>query len=146
MAIENEQLLKNVKLQEVNSLVQTPRSDDPASGNRFRICLQNFETLEKSIQYKSLRKFVILERVSIGMRNKTIAYVDDGFGDRTPACREYAHTRADSDSGNYAAIQRRSIIGPVIQVHITQFLGTLGVEVQVPFTTTPNRTSRVVIC
>ena len=29
----NEQLLKNVKPEVVNSLVQTPRSDDPASGN-----------------------------------------------------------------------------------------------------------------
>ena len=37
---ENEQLLKNVKPQEVNSLVQTPRSDDPVSGNRLRECLQ----------------------------------------------------------------------------------------------------------
>ena len=32
VAKENEQLRKNVKLEEVNSMVQTPRSDDPASG------------------------------------------------------------------------------------------------------------------
>ena len=51
VAKENEQLLKNVKPQEVNSLVQTPGSDAPASGNRLRECLQNFETLEKEIQY-----------------------------------------------------------------------------------------------
>ena len=43
---ENVQLLKNVKPQEVNSLVQIPRSDDSASGNRLREWLQNFETLE----------------------------------------------------------------------------------------------------
>ena len=47
VAKENEQLLKNVKPQEVNSLVQSPRSDDPASGHRLREWLQNFETLEK---------------------------------------------------------------------------------------------------
>ena len=45
-AKENEQLLKNVKPQKVNSLVQTPRSDNRASGNRLRECLQRFETLE----------------------------------------------------------------------------------------------------
>ena len=50
VAKENEQLRKNVKLEEVNSLVQTPRSDNRVSGNRLRECLQNFETLEKEIQ------------------------------------------------------------------------------------------------
>ena len=54
MTKENQQLLKNVKPQEVNSLVQTPRSDDPVSGNRLQECLQNFETLEKE---SNLQKF-----------------------------------------------------------------------------------------
>ena len=54
VAKENEQLLKNVQPQEVNSLLQTPRSDDPASGNTLRECLGNFETLEKSIQFTKL--------------------------------------------------------------------------------------------
>ena len=35
VAKENEQLLKNVKPQKVNSLVQTPRSDNPASGKQI---------------------------------------------------------------------------------------------------------------
>ena len=57
----SEQLLKNVKTEEVNSLVQTPRSDDPAAEDRLRECLQNFETREKQIQFsKSLRGCVIL--------------------------------------------------------------------------------------
>ena len=54
VAKENEQRLKNVKPQEANSLVQTPRSDDPASGNRLRECLQNLGTLEKSIQFSEV--------------------------------------------------------------------------------------------
>ena len=29
------------------------------------------------------------------------------------------------------------MIGPVLQVHITQFLGTHGSEIQIPSTTTP---------
>ena len=49
VAKENEHLLTNVKPQEVNSLVQTPRSDNEASGNRLRECLQRFGTLEKDI-------------------------------------------------------------------------------------------------
>ena len=48
---ENEQILKEVKPQEEKILVQTPRSDDPVAGNRLRERLQNFETLEKSIQF-----------------------------------------------------------------------------------------------
>ena len=83
----NGQLLKNVKPQEVNSLVQTPRSDDPASGNRLRECLQNFETLEKYIQCTTVCEDASLwKRVSVGMCYKTIVDVNDGFGDRTPAC------------------------------------------------------------
>ena len=35
------------------------------------------------------------------------------------------------------------MIGPVIQVHIFQFLGTHGIEVQIPSTTNPKRTSWV---
>ena len=63
----------------------------------MRECLQKFETLEKSIQFtKVCEDASFWKRVSIGMCHKTIADVDDGFGDRTPACREYTHPRADS--------------------------------------------------
>ena len=92
---ENDQLLKNVLLknvkpQEVNSSVQTRRSNDPVSGNRLRECLQNFETLEEEVPFtKVCADASFLNRVSIGMYYKTVADVDDGFGDRTPACREY---------------------------------------------------------
>ena len=86
------------------------------------------------------------KRVSIGMCYKTIADVDDGFGDRTPACREFSHPRTDADSRIFAAIPGRPVIGPVIQVHIVQFLGTHGIEIQIPSTTWPNRASWVVIC
>ena len=86
------------------------------------------------------------KRVSIGMCYKTSADVDDGFGDRTPACREYTHFRAGSDSRVCAAIPGRTVIGPVIEVHVTQVLGTVGIESQIPSTTTQGRTSWVVIC
>ena len=51
VAKENAQLLKNVKPQEVNSLVRTPKSNNPAYGKRLRECLQRLETLEKEIQF-----------------------------------------------------------------------------------------------
>ena len=77
--------------QEVNSLVQTPRNDDPVSENRLRKCLRNFETLEKSMQFTRVCEDAsFFHRVSVGMCYKTVLDVDDCFGDRTPACREYA--------------------------------------------------------
>ena len=50
-AKENEQLLKKVKPQEVNSLVQTPRSDNLASGSRLRESLQIIRTLVKEVNF-----------------------------------------------------------------------------------------------
>ena len=54
---------------------------------------------------------------------------------------ESIHPRAESDSRIYAAISERTIIGPVLQVHIIQFLGTYGIEIQIPSTTTEERNS-----
>ena len=79
-----------MKPQEVNSLVQTPRDDQQASGNRLRDALQKFGKLEAEIQF-ARGAAIFWERVSVGMQYKTIPDVDDGFGGRTPACREYTH-------------------------------------------------------
>ena len=99
----------------------------------------------------NLQKFARMrhsfKRASIGMWYTTVADVDDGFGDRTPACREYTRPRADSDSRIYAAIPGRTFIGPVLQDHIfLQFLGTHGIKIQIPSTTTPGGNSWEVIC
>ena len=110
--------------------MQTPRSDDPVSGNRLQECLQNFVSLEKEIQFTQICEVAsFLEGVSFGMCCKTVADVDDGSGDRTPACREYTHPRADSGSRIYAAIPERTLVGPVLQTHIVRFLGTHGTEI-----------------
>ena len=72
--------LKSVKPQEVNSLVQTPRSDNRASVNRRRECLQRFETLENDIQFTRVCEDATFgTRVSIGTSYKTIADEDDGL-------------------------------------------------------------------
>ena len=46
----NDNILKEVQPKDVNSLVQAPRNEEPAAGNRLREFQQNFETLEK-VQY-----------------------------------------------------------------------------------------------
>ena len=86
-------------LQEVNSLVHTPRSDNRASGNRLRECLQRFDTLKKDIHFARVcADATSARRVSTWTSYKTIPDVDDGFGDRTPAGREHTHPRAYLDS------------------------------------------------
>ena len=98
---KNDQILKEVRPQEVNLLVQTPRNDEPASGSRLRECIQNFETMEKEIQFSRIwENATFFHRVSFW--NATVADVQDGFGDRTPACRGFSHPRADSNSRIYA--------------------------------------------
>ena len=57
------------------------------------------------------------------------------------------HPRADSDSRIYAAIPERTVMGPVLQVlFFFKFLGTCGIEIQIPSTTTKERHFWVVIC
>ena len=129
-AKENEQLLKNVKPQEVNSLVQTPRNDNRASGNRLRESLQRFETLEKDTQFTIVcEDATFARRVCTGMSYTTIPDRDDGFGDRTPACREYTPPCENSSSRIYATIPRQTVIGPVLQVHIIRTLGINGIPI-----------------
>ena len=132
----------------MNSLVQTPRDDQQASGNRFRDTLQSFEKLDKEPLFARVcgAAAAFLELVSVGMRYKTIPDDDDGFGGRTPACREYTHPREQANSGIYAAIPGNTIIGPVLQVHMVNFLDNYGIEIQIPSTTTQDRTSWVIVC
>ena len=66
--------------------------------------------------------------------------------DRTPACWEHTHPRAGKDSRAHATIAGRTRIGPVIQVHIMQLLGSHGLEIQIQSPTKPDRKSVVVIC
>ena len=76
-------------------------------------------TGERNPIYKSLRRCVILEK-SLNW-NVEFLHVEN------------IHTR-------------RTIIGPVIQDHVTQFLGNHGIHIQIPSTPTPHRNSWVVTC
>ena len=94
----NEEILKSVNPQEVNSLERTPRngalakmSGAPVSGNGLQKCLRNFESLEKSIQFTKIREDAsFCNRFSIGICYKTISDVDDGLRSNTSMLR--AHT------------------------------------------------------
>ena len=90
-----EQTLKEVRPQEVNSPVQTPRDDQRPLGNRLRDTLQNW--IQK--RYSQIcGAAVFWELVSVSMRYKTIPDVDDGFGGRTPVRKEYSHPRENTNS------------------------------------------------
>ena len=104
-AKDKEQLLKNLNPQEVNSLMQSPRSDNRASGNRLRVCLLIFETLERDIQFaRDCEDATLARRVFVGMSCKTTPDVEDGLGDRNPACRECTLPREDSNARMNATI------------------------------------------
>ena len=124
-------MLESVNSQEVNSLVCTSRTQ-PASGNRWRESFQNFELRSKTSQLATLCYITILD-------------VDDGFSDFTPVCREHTLPLADPPSRAYAAISVRTLIGPVIEVHLVQLLGNHGPEIKIQFQNNPDRTSWVLI-
>ena len=71
------------------------------------------------------------------MSYKTIPDLDDGFGDLEPQHAE------DTDflvkiriPESMQRFQNKTIIGPVLQVHIIRYLGISGIEIQIPSTTT----------
>ena len=80
------------------------------------------------------------------MSYETIPDVDDGFGDRTPACREYTLLRENSDSRIHATIPGHTTIGQFLNVHMTRYLDISGIEIQIHSTTTKERASWLVIC
>ena len=142
-----EQTLKEVRPREVNSLVQTSRDDRQASGNRLRDTFRRFGKLDTETKFARVcGAAAFWELVSVGMRYKTVPDVDDDFGGRTPACREYTHPREQANSRVYAAIPGNTIIGPVLQVHMVKFLVNYRVEIQIPSTATQDRTFWVIMC
>ena len=120
----SEQLLKNVKPEEVNSLVQTPRSDDPAAGNRLRESLQrrnkfNFPKVCEDASF--------FERVSIvTLQNRCRCRWL--FWRSISSMQRVCTPRAALDSRIYAATPGRTIIGPVIQVHIKHFFALMELK------------------
>ena len=118
VAKENEQLLKNVKPQELNSY----KLQGATMGHLEKDGENNFKDLRHWRKKSNLRvceDATFVRKVSIWMSYKTLLHVDDGFGDRTPACRENTLLREDQNSRICATIPGQTTIGPVLQVHIT---------------------------
>ena len=132
---KNEQFLKNVKPQEVISLVQTLRGDDPASGNRLRECLQNFDTLEKSIQFTKVCKNG--RRWWFWRSNSSMHRVF------TPSCWvRFQNFCNDSRTRFQDKLQSVQFF----KLKSFRILASTEFKFKVPSTTTPDRNSWVVIC
>ena len=135
----NDKILKEVRPEEMTSLVEAPRNAQPAAGNSLRGFQQNFETLVTKVQITRICEEMA---VAVGRFHRTALDVDDGFGDRTLCMyREHTSPRAESDSRIFAAIKQRTIVGPVLQVHIIKRLGIYGIEIQILSTISPKKTS-----
>ena len=121
----NTEILKNVKSQEVNSFLSSPRR---ASGHKLRENIQDVESLSETSIHKGLRTRTVLVPASVGMRYKTKPDQDDGFGDPIPSCRENTLPRSNPQSRVYAAILGETIVGRVVEVHVVHVFGTHGLE------------------
>ena len=127
-------------------LVKAPRNAQSAAGNSLREVQQNIETLGTEVKFTRIRKeATFIHEVAVG-RFSAASDEDDGFGDRTPVCREYTSPTAESDARNFAAIKQRTIIGTVLQIHAKKCLDIYGIEMQIPSTISPKKNSWVVIC
>ena len=113
-------------------------------------CENVFRTSKHWSKISNLREFVKMrhsrEESLLRWSYKTIPDVDDGFGDRTPACREHTLPRAHKNSRFFATIPGQTIIGPALQVHIIRDLDISGIKIQIPSTTPKDRTSWVMMC
>ena len=84
----NDQLSQKLEPQEVDSLVETPRRIEGAAGHHLCVYLRQFEVLEPEVQDNHIWESAgFIRRVSVGMHRRTSHDLDDGFKDRTEACR-----------------------------------------------------------
>ena len=70
---------------------------------------------------------------------------DDGWGRRTSMCKEYTGPRNQENSRPYASVDANQESGPVLNIGIATILDVLGVEVQVPSLSTPERFKYILI-
>ena len=140
----NDQLSQKLEPQEMDSLVQTPRTTVQA-GDRLRTQHQRFEELSNEIQKtKACEDAGFMRRVSIGQYFKTLHDVDDGVGGKSEACREYTLPRDNPDSELIAWIGGHTIIGPVLQVKIICGLDQCGIEIKALSTSRNRSKSRII--
>ena len=119
VAQANGQLTQKLEPQEGDSLVQTPRRNDEAAGNRLRMYLQNFEEFSYEGQFTKASG-------SVGFMRRVAVDVYDGFEGKTGACREYTKPREDPGSEIIAWISGQTRIRSHLQVKTTCCLDILN--------------------
>ena len=130
----------------MDSLVQTPRRTEGAAGHRLCVYLRQLELLEPEVQFSQIWDSAgFIRRFSVGTLYRTIQDLDDGFGDRIAACREYTFPRDDPESEIKLWIEGHTRIGPVLRVKTTCYLNVHGIEIQIPSTSGTGSRSWVVI-
>ena len=87
---------------------------------------KNFKTLEREIQFTRVcENATFFHRVSVRMCYKTVADVDDGFGEMELQHEERKHTLVRTRIPEF----EQTIIGPVLQVHVVKPPGNCGIEI-----------------
>ena len=96
---------------------------------------QNFEILATEVQFTRICKEVaFIHEVAVGRFYRTIQMWMMVSEIEPFVCTECTSLRAESDSRIFAAIKQRTIVEPVLQVHIIMCLGIYGIEIQIPST------------
>ena len=141
----NDQLCHKLEPQEVDTLVQILGTHVQAARDRLRVHQERFERLSREIKVPQICESAgFMRKVSIGQYFKTIHDVEDGFGGKTQACREYTSLRDHQDSEPVAWIGGHTKIGPVLQVKVICCLDQYGIEIQVPSTKRDGSNFRIV--
>ena len=126
----------------MSPLVQTPRSNDGA----VRECLQRYANMEKDPIYESLCRCSIREKSLHWDEVQNHSWRRWWFW-RPKFSLQRIHTSTRrSKFQDPCNDQRKTTIGPVLQVHITRYLDIIGIEILILSTTGNDLKSWVVIC
>ena len=142
----NEQLYRELEPEEVNTLVQTRKTNVQAARDRLRDHLGKNEKLSREMKASQISESAgLMRKVSVGQYLRTIHDANDGFGGKTGSCREYTLLRDHQDSEPIGWIRGHTRIGPVRQVRVICCLEQYGIEMQVTSTSRNGSHSWIII-
>ena len=119
----------------MNTLIKAPETDVQATRNRLRDHQEKFANLSTQIKVSQTCEIAgFVRKVSPAQCFRTIHDIDDGFGEKTGACKEYTQPRDHENSEPVGWIRGFAKIGSVIQVRATCYLDHCGIEIQVTST------------
>ena len=95
----NEQLIRKLAPEEVNTLEKTLWTEVQASTNRLRDHEEKFAKLSKEMKVTQTCEIAgFMKKVSRGQCFRTLKDIDHGCGGKTGACREFSLPRDHDDS------------------------------------------------